>query len=112
MRKKKRIVCFEIYSQGHVNNEWYELSKTDNAENVGQALVIWFNATGGNNDGSFRKFVGVKHDYHISEQEFIDLKEKEVIKTHTWFSNINPIRVLDEDYAQLLSDDYKRFRGE
>lgn len=115
MKYKKRIVIFEIASQGRVFREFYELSPRDNADKVGQALVVWFNATGGNNDGSYRRFLKTAFDETHSVDSWKEVGESATYPyfpgTVKRFDLIRPITVLSENYEKLLSDDYKKYRG-
>lgn len=67
----ERIVGFEIFSQGRVITEPYKIGINEDAETTGKKLVKWFNLTGGNRDGSFRRFVKVSYDKtHASEYDY------------------------------------------
>lgn len=109
---QKRTVCFEVKSQNRNIEEWYQLSRTDDAEKVGQALIIWFNLTGGNSDGSQRTFIKVKHDFYGNEEQFDNFIKENDVKTGYRFERIRPINVLDENYEELLGDDFKKYRGD
>lgn len=103
---KKRLVVFKVESQKRIMFETYELKESDIAADVGQALIVWFNMTGGNHDGSYRKFLGVEYDQFISQAEYekTPYVNKNGIYSYTRF---RPITVLgDKTYELLKLTDY------
>lgn len=97
-----RIIVFKIYSQGRTFAESYKAVDNQlNSEIAGKRLVGFFNATGGNRDGSRRALAEVLYDNVINYQDIrnshenfiefqrvsdVDLDSIEVMPARVWFN--------------------------
>lgn len=92
----------KVKSQGRIITELYKYHSRTTADTFGKNLIAWFNATGGNRDGSLREFVEAPFemvcyqaiDYYL--EPYVNDKNEIVLETD--FALTDAARyILDKD---------------